>query len=216
MTGAAAAVAPPAPPMLPGFGHISRYWDREQEIYAAKLLPGEYYVTTKPEAIFTVLGSCISACIRDPVFGIGGMNHFMLPASRDGNLGTWKDAGVGAATRFGNFAMEKLVNDILKVGGARQRLEVKIFGGGRILAKMTDVGRYNIDFVRDYLHMEGFKVVSEDTGDVFPRKVMYFPATGRALVKKLRSLHNNAIVEREVDYLQHMGEKPAAGDVTLF
>lgn len=203
-------------PVLPGFGHISRYWDRDHGAYVAKILPGEYYVTTSAEIVMTVLGSCISACVRDPIFGVGGMNHFMLPESRDGSLGSWHNAGNSAATRFGNFAMERLINDILKHGGARQRLEVKIFGGGRILAKMTDIGQHNIDFIKAYVRDEGLKVVSEDTGDVFPRKVLYAPASGRAWVKRLRSMHNNTIVERETSYLQEIEKKPQQGDVELF
>jgi len=210
------ALTPPTrlPLVLPGFENIKRAWNSSYETVAARLLPGEYFVTMHDEAVYTTLGSCISACIRDRVSGIGGMNHFMLPssASRD----SWKAADNSASTRYGNFAMEHLINDILKNGGKRQNLEVKIFGGGRIIANMTDVGLRNIAFARDYLETEGLKITSEDVGDTFPRMVVYFPATGKVRVKRLRSLHNNTIVELETKYLNTIEKKPVSGDIELF
>lgn len=210
------AISPVArlPLALPGFEHIKRAWSDAYESYSARLNPGEYYVTKNDEGIYTTLGSCISACIRDRVTGIGGMNHFMLPASV--GEGGWKAAGLGSATRYGNFAMEHLINEILKNGGSRQNLEVKLFGGGRIIANMTDVGLRNIEFARDYIATEGLRVTAEDVGDVFPRMVVYFPATGRVRVKRLRSLHNNTIVEQETRYLHAIEEKPVSGDIELF
>lgn len=202
------------PLALPGFEHIKRGWSDAHDSYAARLNPGEYYVTKNEEGIYTTLGSCISACIRDRVSGVGGMNHFMLPAST-GESG-WKAFGLGASTRYGNFAMEHLINEILKNGGNRQNLEVKIFGGGRIIANMTDVGMRNIAFVRDYLQTEHLRVAAEDVGEVFPRMVVYFPATGRVRIKRLRSLHTNTIVEQENRYLKTIAEKPVAGAIELF
>jgi chemotaxis protein CheD len=176
-------------------------------------LPGEYYVTVHDELITTVLGSCVSACIRDPAMRIGGMNHFMLPSRGldSGNMAS-------EATRYGNFAMEKLINDILKNGGRREYLEIKLFGGGNVLKNMgtTDIGGRNISFVRDYLTTEGFKVVAEDLGDIFPRKVVYDPISGKVQVKKLRSLHNDTITQRELGYRQEIEQQPVAGDIELF
>jgi chemotaxis protein CheD len=210
------AISPiPRPPLvLPGFEHVRRSWNNTYEAYAARLLPGEYYVTINDEGVYTTLGSCISACIRDRVSGVGGMNHFMLPASADAD--GWKSTSLSAATRYGNFAMEHLINVILKNGGKRQNLEVKLFGGGRILANMTDVGMRNINFARDYIQTEGLKVVAEDVGDVYPRMVVYFPATGKVRVKRLRSLHNNTIVEEEIRYISTVESKPVSGDIELF
>jgi chemotaxis protein CheD len=207
---------PPAslPRALPGFGNITRYWDEQHGMYAAKLLPGEFYVTREQETIVTVLGSCVSACVRDAVLGIGGMNHFMLPAS--GGNGSWEQLDGGASTRYGNFAMEQMINEILKNGGSRKNLEVKVTGGGKILAQMTDIGRKNIDFVEVYLRTEGLRVLARDLGDIYPRKVYYTPATGKLFVKKLRSLHNNTIVERETQYLNQLKQKPVEGSVELF
>ncbi|MFO1436296.1 MAG: chemoreceptor glutamine deamidase CheD [Gammaproteobacteria bacterium] len=202
------------PPTLPGFEHVNRYFDRQHGVYAAKILPGEYYVTLNDEMIVTVLGSCVSACIRDPRARIGGMNHFMLPMTTD-EVSAAK-AVAGEATRYGNFAMEHMINDILKMGGKRERLEVKLVGGGRILAQMTDVGRRNIAFVEDYVRTEGLNVIGRDLGDIYPRKVQYLPMSGKAQVKHLQSMHNNTIVERESEYMRTLQQQPVAGDVELF
>lgn len=202
--------------ILPGFEHINRYWDKTNNIHAAKILPGEYYVTLNEEIITTVLGSCVSACIRDRVFGIGGMNHFMLPMDGREQGNSQENALLSTSARYGNYAMEHLINGILKNGGNRKNLEVKIFGGGRILAHMTDVGRRNIEFVHDYIRVEGLNLASEDTGDVFPRKVIYFPMSGRVMIKKLHSLHNGTIVDREADYLRRLKNDRIEGEVDLF
>lgn len=203
------------PQALPQFGHIKRYWDPQHETVAAKLLPGEYYVTTQGEMICTVLGSCVSACVRDRVLGVGGMNHFMLPLDRSRGSSAWSDAA-SAATRYGNVAMEMLINDLLKIGARRGNLEFKLVGGGKVLAAMTDVGAANIDFVRNYVRTEGFAVAGEDLGDVYPRKVHYYPATGKVRVKKLLSTRNDTIFEREKQYLTVLDTAPKAGEVELF
>ena len=201
---------------IPGFEHIKRYWDNTHNIYTAKILPGEYYVTINDESIVTVLGSCVSACIRDRVFGVGGMNHFMLPE----DSGEREDVlSLGSrAARYGSFAMEEMINDILKNGGLRKNLEVKIFGGGQIIKDMNtmDIGRLNIDYVREYIRTEGLTLLAEDVGGIHPRKVMYFPATGKVKVKKLRSMHNNTVAEREMSYRRKIIEKPIGGEVELF
>ncbi len=201
---------------LPGFNGINRYWDKLHQSFAAKILPGEYYVTYHDEVIVTVLGSCVSACIRDRIFGIGGMNHFMLPHTQD-DLSHHINSGPStSASRYGSYAMEMLINDILKHGGRRENLEVKIFGGGKILRHMTDVGNRNIEFVEEYIALEGIPLISEDTGDIYPRKVVFHPNSGKVKVKKLRSLHNDTLIKREEEYQHTIEEKPAAGDIELF
>jgi chemotaxis protein CheD len=203
-------------PALPQFGHISRYWDSEHGAFAARLLPGEYYVTCHPEVIATVLGSCVSACIRDARLGYGGMNHFMLPLDGSQGQSVWGSA-TSAATRYGNVAMERLINDILKLGGRRENLEIKLVGGGRVLAEMTtDIGARNIDFVRRYVAEEGFKVLGEDLGDVHPRRVVYFPQTGRIRVRKLTAGRDDSLAARERQYLQQLDTKPVENEVELF
>lgn len=200
------------PRALSGFRDINRYWDKTLNMPAAKILPGEYYVTVNSEVIVTVLGSCISACIRDRIYNIGGMNHFMLPKNSENSSGKFMDK----STRYGNYAMEHMINQILKNGGRRENLEVKIFGGGRILATMTDIGMRNIEFVREYIATEGLALIAEDVGDRYPRKVMYFPETGKARVKRLKALHNNTVIEREISYMHDIEEKPVEGEIELF
>jgi chemotaxis protein CheD len=144
------------------------------------------------------------------------MNHFMLPASTKEEGQKWTASGLGSATRYGNYAMEHLINVILRSGGQRKNLEVKIFGGGRMMEKMADVGKRNIEFVIDYLKTESLQIVAQDVGDIFPRMVVYFPATGRVRVKRLRSLHTNVIVSQESAYIESIAEKPVSGDIELF
>lgn len=216
MTLTSAGRRPPLPPALPGFEHIRRTWNESLGSYSARILPGEFYVSKSDEAVSTTLGSCIAACIRDRVTGIGGMNHFMLPATDGAMSDSWKATGLGDSARYGNFAMEHLINGILRTGGRRENLEAKIFGGGRIIAKMTDVGMRNILFVREYLKTENVRLIGEDVGDIYPRMTVYFPATGAAKVKRLRSLHINVIANQEKGYLDSVINKPVAGDIELF
>jgi chemotaxis protein CheD len=181
---------------------------------AAKILPGEFYVSDQGEMIVTVLGSCIAACIRDKILGIGGMNHFMLPFKED-DADRWGNK-VSAASRYGNWAMEYLINAILSQGGNRRNLEVKLFGGGQVLANMTDVGKNNIEFALSYLEQEGLSVVAQDVGGPYPRKVLYFPDTGSVKMRKLKSVHNATVERREREYSRSIEVKPAGGEVELF
>src|SRR3569833_4097695 len=151
MTIALRKARPGEPAMLPAFAHMLRFWDPQLDSWNVKILPGEYYVTRGEEAFSTVLGSCISACVRDPIKNVGGMNHFMLPEDASTGPNNWLDPAIGLATRYGSYAMESLINDLLKLGATRERLEIKLFCGGRILQGMTDVGARNIAFVRCYL-----------------------------------------------------------------
>jgi chemotaxis protein CheD len=189
------------------------YYDRTFDCDAAKILPGEYYFTHKDMMIVTVLGSCVSACIRDRVSGIGGMNHFMLP---DGGGGD--DSPVSASARYGTYAMEILINDVLKAGARRDNLEAKVFGGGNVLRGFSsiNVGERNSEFVRRYLKAESIRVVAEDLNDVWPRKVYFFPKTGKVLVKKLKQLHNETVADREKAYASKLVTKPVGGEVDLF
>ncbi len=200
--------------VLPGFEHVRRYWDPTQGSMTAKVLPGEYYVSRQEELIATVLGSCVSACVRDRRRGIGGMNHFMLPEPM-GERDAWSST-VGRAARYGNDAMEQLINAILKAGGRREDLEVKIFGGGRVLTQMTDIGERNIAFVRRYLAAEGLDLVAEDVGDVYPRQVQFFPCSGKARVRQLRGHHATVLVDGERNYLKRLANDPIKGEVELF
>ncbi len=203
------------PPVEPEYTHVRRYWDRTRSTWVAKILPGEFYVTAQEELITTVLGSCVSACIRDPRFGIGGMNHFMLPHATEQH-DHWDGISLDGATRFGSFAMERMINAILKRGGRRERLEVKVFGGGQIMANMTNIGLSNIEFVHRYLLTEGLHIHAEDVGGPHPRKVVYYPKVGRVQVKRLKSLHNDTILRREIDYMHTIETQPIHGEAELF
>lgn len=189
------------------------YYDRSFDIDAAKILPGEYFFTPKDMVIVTVLGSCVSACLRDRVTGVGGMNHFMLPENNSDG-----DGLLSSSMRYGTYAMEVLVNDLLKAGARRENLEAKVFGGGHVLSSFStiNVGERNSQFVRDYLKTERIRVVAEDLEDVYPRKVYFFPRTGRVLVKKLKRLNNNTIANREQDYANRLKQDPVGGSVDLF
>jgi len=200
--------------VLPGFAHMHRYFDPVSGHMMVKVLPGEFYVTQQDELISTVLGSCVSACVYDPTRQIGGMNHFMLPEPL-GDKGSWADT-VGRAARYGIDAMEQLINAILKAGGRRGELIVKIFGGGRVLASITDVGARNIAFVQRYLAAEGLAVAASDLGDVYPRHVQFFPASGKARVKHLRGRANGSLIDSEQKYRSRLATDPVKGEVELF
>jgi len=203
-------------PALPQFAHISRYWDQEHGCFAARLLPGEYYVTNHAEGLCTVLGSCVSACIRDARLNVGGMNHFMLPLDASPGHNAWGGAA-STPTRYGNVAMERLINDILKLGGRRQDLEIKLVGGGHMLAQTgNDIGARNIEFVRQYVREEGFRIINEDLGGDFARRVIYFPQSGRLRVRKLTAGRDEALAAQERQYLEQLDARPVEGDIELF
>jgi chemotaxis protein CheD len=190
----------------------NRYFDRTFDSDAIKVLPGEYFVTRDEVVLVTVLGSCVSACIRDKYNGIGGMNHFMLPMEDSGR------GKVSTSARYGAYAMEVLVNHLLKLGARRDRMEAKVFGGGRVLASLSQsqVGERNASFVLEYLGTEKIPVVAEDLLDVYPRKVYYFPRSGRVMLKKLVKVNNETVAEREREYAGRLRNARVTGDVELF
>jgi chemotaxis protein CheD len=169
-------------------------------------------------ALATTGGSCVSACIWDEQSGIGGMNHFMLPLTeKEAHEVDWGQRGMASdATRYGNFAMEHLINMILKGGGRKVNLRAKVFGGGKVLQKMSNVGDKNIRFVIKYLADENIPVESSDLGSVYPRKILFEPNSGRAFVKTIDNLHNDTIARRENDYRSRIDQTPLDGDVELF
>ena len=189
----------------------NRYFDRKFGLEAAKILPGEYFVANQEALLVTVLGSCVAACIRDTDSGIGGMNHFMLPD--DGGRET-----VGTSARYGTYAMEVLINHLLKMGARRTSLEAKVFGGGAVMASLSssNVGTRNAEFVLNYLKTEKIPIVAKDLLDSYPRKVYYFPDSGRVMVKKLHRVHNETLFTREKDYKERLSGSQVSGDVELF
>jgi chemotaxis protein CheD len=189
----------------------NRYFDPTFSAEAVKVLPGEYFVTTTDMLLVTVLGSCVSACIRDKTKGIGGMNHFMLADSGEPSV-------TSASARYGTYAMEILINHLLKLGARRSNLEAKVFGGGRVMSALasSNVGERNCSFVLEFLRTEGIPVAARDLLDIHPRKVYFFPATGRVLVKKLTRLHNDTLLRRESEYAARLSQAPISGDIELF
>lgn len=206
-------MSPSKPRVDAGYAeHLARnhYFDRIMDVPAVKILPGEYYLSKRNELLVTVLGSCVTACIMDREAGVGGMNHFMLA---DGGSGP-----VAASARYGVYAMEVLINHLLKLGARRGHMEAKVFGGGRVLSSLagSQVGERNAEFVLRYLETEQIPVLAQDLLDVFPRKIYFFPASGRVLVKRLTRLHNDTLAKRERDYAARLSGATIAGDVELF
>jgi chemotaxis protein CheD len=189
------------------------YFDREHNSEAVKILPGEYYATVRDMLLVTALGSCVCACIRDKVSGIGGINHFMLPDS-----GHDKHDPLGHSARYGTYAMEVLINQLIKMGAKRGNLEAKVFGGAAVLRGFTvnNVGEDNAEFVLSYLETEKIFVAAQDLLDIYPRKVYFFPRTGLVRVKRLRVVHNDSIVNREAEYNKRLYYARLEGDMELF
>ncbi|WP_460487077.1 chemoreceptor glutamine deamidase CheD [Curvibacter fontanus] len=183
------------------------YADHHFQYDAVKVLPGEYFVSTEDVLIMTVLGSCIAACVWDGKARVGGMNHFMLPEGEDGS------------GRYGSYAMELLLNEMIKMGARRETMQAKVFGGGAVMAGFTtmNVGERNTKFVLDYLATERIPVVSQDVLDIHPRKVCFFPVTGKALVKRLAHAHPEALaVEERKGNAATVAKSTAGGSVDLF
>jgi chemotaxis protein CheD len=189
-----------------------RYRDPRFDEIAVKVFPGEHHVTAKAdEMLVTILGSCVSACIRDPLIAVGGMNHFMLPEA----VGSGWDTA-SASMRYGNVAMERLINDILTRGGARERLEIKVFGGGNVMNGTTNIGHRNADFVESYLLTEDLPVAAAHLRGNLPRRVHYFPATGKVLLLELARGEDEAVFDRETRYKSKIQSEPVAGSAELF
>jgi chemotaxis protein CheD len=183
------------------------FYDAHFQNEAVKVLPGEYYVDTDDVLIMTTLGSCIAACLYDRQARIGGMNHFMLPE------------GAGESGRYGTYAMELLINEMMKRGASRLTMEAKIFGGGAVISGMStlNVGERNTKFVMDFLAMERIPIVSKDVLEIYPRKVCFLPATGKAMVKRLAPSNAEALVQQDRMAAQKAAPVGAAGgSIDLF
>lgn len=191
----------PAPP-------AGGYFDAALRTQAIRLLPADYVVTDRPVALVTLLGSCVAACLHDPALALGGMNHFMLPGG---------DVNDATSARYGVNAMELLINDMLKRGARRQRLQAKVFGGGNVLSGFHSdpIGTRNAGFVIDYLAAEKIPVLASDLGDNQARKVGFFVQTGRTFVKRLPPTRDD-VVDAERALYGRLARAPASGTVELF
>lgn len=182
------------------------------------IYPGEFHVS-RADIIATVLGSCIAVCIKDTNTGVGGMNHFMLP----GDVRS-EDMFLSASAKYGMFAMEQLINEIIKKGGSKKHFQAKVFGGGHVLNfRKTDgnVPESNIDFVRAFLKMEQIDIIGEDVGGYTGRKILFFPDTAKVLLKRLKSTVDSKIIEAEKVYKTKLFEDKErlleeGGELTLF
>jgi chemotaxis protein CheD len=189
-----------------------RFFDAATAVWMMKVFPGEFYLTKETnEVLVTVLGSCVSACIRDPIAGVGGMNHFMLPQHGSGAWGNDLKS-----TRFGNFAMEKLLNELIKAGCVRERMEIKVFGGGNVTDTSNAVGSDNAEFILAYLKAEGLRSAATDLGGTLPRRIHYYPATGRVVRRLLGVSERYSIDREENDYGSRLQQQQPAGEIELF
>jgi chemotaxis protein CheD len=188
------------------------YFDREFQVEAIKILPGQYHAARSSGAITTVLGSCVSTCLWDPGERIGGMNHFMLPGDTASAGSPW-----AASARFGVYAMEVLINEMIRLGADRRRMVAKVFGGAHLLAGFgrLDVGAKNSEFALEFLRVEGIRVLAQDLLDVCPRKVHFFVDSGKVQVKRLSLTPNENVQKREREYLSRLAGK-GSGDVEIF
>ena len=176
------------------------------------VVQGEHHISDDPDVMLTtILGSCVAVCMRDPKTGVGGMNHFLLPEGRA--------EGLDEGRRYGAYAMELLINEMFKLGARRETMQAKIFGGAQVMAGFTtmNVGERNTQFVLDYLSTERIPVVSQDVLDIHPRKVCFFPVTGKALVKRLAHSHPETLaVEERRGNAATVAKSNAGGSVDLF
>jgi chemotaxis protein CheD len=195
-----------AQPRKPGEASFF-FYDAHFRNDAVKILPGEYFVHDEDLLIMTTLGSCIAACLWDRHARVGGMNHFMLPE------------GAGESGRYGSYAMELLINEMMKRGASRMTMEAKVFGGGQVVAGMNsmNVGERNTNFVIDYLKTERIPIMSKDVLDVYPRKVCFLPASGKAMIKRLAPTNTDALVAQDRAAAQRaVPASTGGGSVDLF
>lgn len=191
----------------------TRYFDREFQIASVKIQPGQYYAASGEGSISTVVGSCVSTCLWDPVRRIGGMNHFMLPGEPSQAASPW-----GLSARFGVYAMEVLINEMLHLGAERSRLVAKVFGGAQVLQGFDtlDVGRMNSRFVLSFLQEEGIQLLAQDLLGVCPRKLHFFPDSGKVQLKKLHLQQYDAVQQQEREYLVRLADTAGGGEIEIF
>ena len=190
------------------FAAGNTFYDKNSNMNVVKIISGNYYVSNQPnDVLVTILGSCISACIRDPKAKIGGMNHFLLPGDNTND-----------SARFGAYAMEILINEIMKKGGRKERLEVKLFGGANIIqSNLSKIGDKNVEFIREYIEKEKLNVLTEDLGGTSPRRIHYYPHTGKVMMKKVQEEEDKKVIAEERNYVTKLTkETKSDGDIELF
>ncbi len=192
-------------------GVRSKYFDHHFKTTVHKIHEGDFCVLSKTDhVIMTTLGSCISVCMTDPVVKVGGRNHFLLFSDRSEN-GT-----NGYSMRYGNNAMETLFNEILKRGGIKERLIIKAFGAGNVLNINANIGAKNEAFLKKYIQDEEMKLDTCDLGGNMPRRVAFFPSTGKVFVKHLQRAGDRMIAKEEEHFRKKIEQQPVSGDIELF
>jgi len=195
---------------------MNRHYDRKFDREVTVIHPGEYFVTDEDIIISTVLGSCVAVALYDPTLKQGGLNHFMLPGEIDRQSAFFDESG-----RYGMYAMELLINDLLKRGARKRNLIAKVFGGGHVLN--TAQGRIpesNITFALQFLETENIPIASRDVGGTDARKIFFFAKTSRVLLKRFGGQKAAPVEREESAYLSKIKkpkptEKPK-DDVTIF
>ncbi len=186
-----------------------------QGMQTIHLKAGDYHITNQNQIITTVLGACLSACVRDRELGIGGMNHFILPYFAVNENSDWEYTAVNSAIRFGTHNMEQLINSILKQGGKRNNLEFKFFGAGNVIGPPNNIGEHNIKFIRDFMNTEGYGISAESLGNEYPIKINYHPVSGKAWVKRVE-IATLEVAAQEKLYIHQLEEKIMDGTIEIF
>ena len=183
----------PQPDLLAG---AARYWDAQFKLEVLRVPPGGFALAEKPgDMLATLVGGCVAACVRDADSGIGGMNHFMLPAlAAPDNL----------------QAIEDFMYSLSQQGARKERLEIRLFGGASLLKSIHSAGEENIRAIQDYLKAAGLQPAAEDLGGVYPRRIHYVPATGRVFCLKMRRSDDARIFSRELELREGLRALEAA------
>jgi len=192
-------------------GPKKRFYNATFNAHVIKIFSGEWAISrAEDEMLATILGSCVSACVRDPVVGVGGMNHFLLPGDEESNR------HASDVARYGVNAMENLINALLKAGAHKQRLEFKVFGGGNVINNSARIGSKNAKFVQEFLQREGYRIASKNLEGDHPRSLHYYPVTGKVMLRTLRRSQDHQVVEEEAKYRTAISAKPVEGAIELF
>ena len=199
-------------PRRPGDGHRHAAASKPDTI---RIGLGHHAVSDGADIMMTTtLGSCVAACIHDPVRGVGGMNHFLLPELPGTERPETRLLGAGA--RYGSVAMERLINALLALGAERRRLRVKLFGGARVIESSCDIGGLNSRFALDYISREGLMLAGQDLGGDSARRLQYFPHSGRAMRRLLHPDSLSGMMAQERRFMSGLQRRPIEGDVELF
>lgn len=199
--------------------YVNRFYHNQNKQHVVKVLPGGVYCTDQPEIISTGLGSCVAACIWDPYAHVGGMNHFLLPIAHSTEHHHWShDDVISTASRYGSYAMEMLINQLISLGAERVHMRMKLFGGAQMLGRKSAIGEKNVDFILRYAKQERFEIDAYDLGGLEPRKILFDPLTGKAWLKRIPFAEISHLKHEEDHYAQQVeieSHKPA-DDVELF